>query len=73
MHEQGYTFVGANSLYRLLIPEMRVLYAGYRVTKQQEQDRAQGVEPKDRGNLSQFAQERETGEWADKHGVKTSA
>jgi hypothetical protein len=44
-------------MYRLTLPEMRVLYGGYCLTKQMEDDEAKGISRGDRRRLNEFNQQ----------------
>jgi hypothetical protein len=61
----GYTFHGPTSYYRLAVPEMRTLRAGWAVQQREQQDRQNGVDPGDRSRLQQFNERLQAGEVGD--------
>lgn len=61
--ECGYTFTGESSLYRLTVPEMRMLYAGFRVHQRQMSDAQAGVDSEDRSRLAAFDERVKSGEF----------
>ena len=62
MHQQGYTFSGPTSMYKLTIPEIRVLHGGFQIERDMQEDQAKGVSPEDRQNLREFNQRLTRGE-----------
>lgn len=58
-------------MYKLMIPEMRVLQAGYEIASQEAEDHQRGVSSGQRGAFSEFAQELDEGSWHNKHQVRT--
>ena len=54
LHEQGYTFIGDTSIYKLTLHEMRDLHEGFNLMNQLREDKQKGVTASDRQGLQQF-------------------
>ena len=63
--ECGYTFTGENSLYKLTIPEIQILYDGHKVAKEEAERRSdaggRGMTRGDKEAFEEFAAEVEQG------------
>jgi len=67
LHDAGYTFTGDDGVYALSYPEMRVLYSGYQIAKEEREMNAKGVSRGDRAAFSEYSQQLEEGSWREKH------
>lgn len=63
LHERGYRFVGPQSFYRLTLPEIRVLQAGWQAEQRVREDQQNGISSEDRQQFDEFDQQLQNDEW----------